>query len=180
MYPYAFVNRSLSWCNWYFSSVLRSAFLTPRSPFASSLHRTILIPTVDATERVITQGRALVCAIEAIGVIEPSAWFERAIAGLLLAAYKRRLRAIVAVAPTGVTDTLETSERIPDTVAALFGDYWGTLADRDLGGIQPLVAWGHWRSLGSATDARQAYGCITNHTTRSRCFGCTEASCHPA
>ena len=62
-------------------------------------------------------------AIEAIGVIEPSAWFDRAIASLLLAAYKRRLRAIVAVAPTWVTERiLEASERIPDPVAALFTD----------------------------------------------------------
>jgi hypothetical protein len=43
-------------------------------------------------------GRALVRAIEGISAILPSAWFERAIAGLLLAAYKPRLRAITAAA----------------------------------------------------------------------------------
>lgn len=39
-----------------------------------------------------SQPRTLVRAIEALGTIEPSGWFERAIAGLLLAAYKRQLR----------------------------------------------------------------------------------------
>jgi hypothetical protein len=62
--------------------------------------------------------------IEALGFIEPSAWFERAISGLLLAAYKRRLRAIVPVAPERVTERiLEASERIPDPVAALFTEH---------------------------------------------------------
>ena len=51
------------------------------------------------TDRVISQGRALVRAIEAIGEIEPSGWFERALARLLLAAYRRRLRGIVEAVP---------------------------------------------------------------------------------
>ena len=42
-----------------------------------------------------------------------SGWFERAIAGLLLAAYKRRLRAVVAVAPAWVVEEiLSASEQI--------------------------------------------------------------------
>ena len=94
---------------------------TRRLPFHTQ--RTILAWAGDATEHGITQGQALVRAIEVIGIIEPSAWFERAIAGLLLAAYKRRLRAIVAVEPTWVTERiLEASERIPDPVAELFTD----------------------------------------------------------
>ncbi len=40
-------------------------------------------------------GQALVRAIEALDTIEPSGWSERALAGLLMAAYKRRLRAII-------------------------------------------------------------------------------------
>gem|GEM_PF-6190533 len=41
----------------------------------------------DHTERIIAQGKALVRTIETLGTIEPSDWFERAMAGLLQAAY---------------------------------------------------------------------------------------------
>jgi len=51
------------------------------------------------TDHPISQGRALVCAIE------PNGPFERALARLLMAAYKRRLRAIVKVAPVWVSET---------------------------------------------------------------------------
>jgi hypothetical protein len=68
--------------------------------------------TADLTNRIITQGRALVRAIEALGTIQPTGPFERALARLLRAAYKRRLRAIVAAAPTWVSEgMLSTSER---------------------------------------------------------------------
>lgn len=77
----------------------------------------------EGAEHTIEQGRALVRAIEALGVIEPTAWFERAIASLLLAAYKRRLRAIIGAVPTWMGDCiLQASERIPDPEEALFGD----------------------------------------------------------
>jgi len=49
----------------------------------------------ERTERVIEQGRALVHAIEGLRVIEPSGWFERGIARLLLAAYRRCLKMII-------------------------------------------------------------------------------------
>ncbi|MBD3309542.1 hypothetical protein GF348_24395 [candidate division KSB3 bacterium] len=52
--------------------------------------------TADLTDRIIRQGRALVRAIESLTTIDP---FERAIAGLLVAAYKRRLRGIVELVP---------------------------------------------------------------------------------
>ena len=52
----------------------------------------------DLTGRIIAQGKALVRAIEALGTIGSSGPIVRAIAGLLLAAYKRRLRGIVEVA----------------------------------------------------------------------------------
>jgi hypothetical protein len=57
----------------------------------------------------------LVRAIEALGTIEPSGLFERLIAGLLLAVYKRRLNGIVKVVPSWVTERiLSASERIDD------------------------------------------------------------------
>ena len=76
----------------------------------------------EIADRVIRQGRALVRAIEALEIIEPTAGFERAIAGLLAKAYKRRLRAIIAAVPTWAGDRiLQASESIPDPRAALFG-----------------------------------------------------------
>ena len=53
-----------------------------------------LVDGLELTSRIIAQGRALVRAIEALGTIEPTGPFERALARLLIAAYKRRLRAI--------------------------------------------------------------------------------------
>ena len=41
------------------------------------------------TDRILLQGRALVRAIEAMGTIQPFGPFERALARLLMAAYKR-------------------------------------------------------------------------------------------
>ena len=48
------------------------------------------------TDQIIAQGKALVRAIEALGTVEPSGWFERWQMRLLQKAYKQRLRAIVA------------------------------------------------------------------------------------
>ena len=75
----------------------------------------------DLTGRIIAQGKALVRAIEALGTIEPSGPFERAIAGLLQMAYKRRLRAIVVAAPGWVAEEiLSASEHIGDDRAAVW------------------------------------------------------------
>ena len=64
---------------------------------------------------------ALVRAIEALGTIEPSGPFERAIAGLLLAVYKRRLRAIVETASSWVAEEiLSASEHIGEDRAAVW------------------------------------------------------------
>jgi hypothetical protein len=69
----------------------------------------------ERTDHIIQQGRALVRAIEALGTIESSGPFERLIAGLLLAAYKRRLRGIVEEVPSWMTERiLSASERIDD------------------------------------------------------------------
>jgi len=51
----------------------------------------------DQTDRLISQGRALVRAIEALGTIKPTGPFERALARLLMAAYKRRVGVRLAV-----------------------------------------------------------------------------------
>ena len=72
-------------------------------------------------DHIIQQGRALVRAIEAFDTIESSGLFERLIAGLLLAAYKRRLRATVEVSPEWVVERiLSASERIGDRRMALW------------------------------------------------------------
>jgi hypothetical protein len=54
------------------------------------------------TDRILRQGCALVRAIEALGTIQPFGSFEHALARLLMAACKRRLRAIVGAAPARV------------------------------------------------------------------------------
>lgn len=51
------------------------------------------------TDRIIAQGSALVHAAEALDEIEPSRWFERMLARLLLAAYKRQLHGILDAVP---------------------------------------------------------------------------------
>jgi hypothetical protein len=61
---------------------------------------------VTATERILRQGKALVRGIEALESIEASGPVERTMAALLLQAYRRRLRAIVASAPTWVTEEI--------------------------------------------------------------------------
>ena len=75
----------------------------------------------NSTDRIMTQGKALVRVGEAPSPIEPSGPFERALAGLLLAGYKQRLRAIVETAPSWVTkEILSASEHIGDDRAALW------------------------------------------------------------
>lgn len=54
------------------------------------------------TDRILTQDKALVRAIEALGTVEPSVPLERTLAHPLMAAYKCGLRAIVAVVPAWV------------------------------------------------------------------------------
>jgi hypothetical protein len=73
------------------------------------------------TDRIILQGRALVRAIEALSTIQPSGPFERALAHLLMAAYKRRLRGIVKLAPAWVSEEiLRLSECIGDRRAMVW------------------------------------------------------------
>jgi hypothetical protein len=65
--------------------------------------------------------RALVRAIEALGTIQPTGPFERALARLLMAAYKRRLRGIVKLAPAWVSEEiLNASEHIGEDRAVLW------------------------------------------------------------
>jgi len=82
------------------------------------------VTSLELTDHIISQGRALVHAIEAMGTIQPTGPFERALARLLMAAYKRCPRAIVKVAPTWVSgENLSATERIGDKRAVLwFGE----------------------------------------------------------
>jgi NAD(P)-dependent dehydrogenase (short-subunit alcohol dehydrogenase family) len=66
---------------------------------------------VTATERILRQGKALVRGIEALESIEASGPIERTMAALLLQAYRRRLRAIVASAPTWVSEEILSADR---------------------------------------------------------------------
>jgi hypothetical protein len=68
---------------------------------------------LEPTESTLEQGQALVCAIEALETIEPTGPFERVITWLQLQAYRRRLRAIVELAPAWVAEEiLSASERV--------------------------------------------------------------------
>ena len=60
--------------------------------------RYLQVTNPDPTDRIVAQSRALVRAIEALGTIQPGGPCERALAGLLMGAYKQRLRATVAAA----------------------------------------------------------------------------------
>ncbi len=75
----------------------------------------------DVTETAIEQGRAIVRAIEALGVIEPSGQFERLLAGILMAVYKRRLQGIIATAPAWVGEQiLSASQHVGEDRAAVW------------------------------------------------------------
>lgn len=76
---------------------------------------------MEISECVIEQGRALVHAIEGLRVVEPSGRFEGVTACLLLGAYRRELKMIIAAAPTRVGGRiLSAAEGVGQAV--LFGD----------------------------------------------------------
>jgi hypothetical protein len=68
-------------------------------------------PNLELTDRILAQGKALARAIAALETIEPSGWFERAIAGLLLLVYRRRLRGIVEVAPEWMAKGIQSASQ---------------------------------------------------------------------
>lgn len=75
----------------------------------------------DIADRVVRQGKSLVRAIEAPSTIDPTGPFERMIAGLLMTAYKRRLKAIVGAAPGWMSEQIPSaSEHVGDKRAALW------------------------------------------------------------
>jgi len=79
------------------------------------------VTKLETTDLTIRQGRAPVRAIEALETIEPNGTIESAITGLLLKAYRRRLRAMVATAPAWVSEEiLSASERIGDDRVVLW------------------------------------------------------------
>lgn len=70
---------------------------------------------LNRTERTLAQGEALVRAVEALETIEPTGPIERVITWLLLEAYRRRVRAIVASAPAWVAEhVLSTSKHVDE------------------------------------------------------------------
>jgi hypothetical protein len=79
------------------------------------------VTTVNRTERILRQGKALVRAIEALETIEPTGPIERVQAWFLLQAYRRRLRGIVEPAPEWMAEEiLSASERVGDDRAAVW------------------------------------------------------------
>ena len=78
------------------------------------------------SEHAVTQGRSLVSAIEALETIEPSAWFERNIARLLVKSYKLRLHAIIGAAPAWVGNRILAASDC--CTGALFGEDCGMSA----------------------------------------------------
>ena len=72
-------------------------------------------------ERILEQGKALVRAIETLETIQPTGPFERAITWLRLQACRRRLRAIVELAPARLAEEiLSASQRIGDDRPAVW------------------------------------------------------------
>ena len=72
-------------------------------------------------DRAIRQGRALVCATEGLGTIDPSAWFEWWRVRLLQAAHRKRLRADIAtVPPWAPKQILSASEHVGNDSAAVW------------------------------------------------------------
>lgn len=75
----------------------------------------------EPTDHTIAQGRALVQAIETLGTIELNNPFERAVAELFQAAYRRRLIEIIETAPPWVVDQIPSAfEHIRERPVALW------------------------------------------------------------
>ena len=60
----------------------------------------------EVTAQIISEGKALVQAIEAIGTIVPSGLFERQLARLLTVVYRHRLRLLVGTAPAWISEQI--------------------------------------------------------------------------
>lgn len=76
---------------------------------------------IELTNDVISCGPTFVCATKALGAIQPTGPFERALVCLLVPAYKCRLRAIVeAVLAWASEEILSASEHIGDDRAVLW------------------------------------------------------------
>jgi hypothetical protein len=69
----------------------------------------------DSTEKTLQQGQALVRAIEALETIEPTGPVERVQVWFLLQAYRRRLRAIVALAPDWLAEEIMSASQAIDS-----------------------------------------------------------------
>jgi hypothetical protein len=71
-----------------------------------------MMSSLELTDNVITQVHTLVRAIESLDTIQSSDPFERALADLFLAAYKRRLREIVQTAPPWVAEQVSSASPV--------------------------------------------------------------------
>jgi hypothetical protein len=76
---------------------------------------------IQLTESTIAQARELVRAIQALDTVECPDPFERAVAELFQAAYKRRLMEMVEVVPAWMADEIRSaSQHIDDGLAPLW------------------------------------------------------------
>ena len=76
---------------------------------------------METTDRMLQQGKALARTIDALETIEPSGPIESIITWLLLKAYRRRLRAIVAAVPACVSEEIVSAwQSIADDRAAVW------------------------------------------------------------
>jgi len=98
-------------------AVLRAMELSPEYRFHTAQEMAVTL----RASLIITQGRVLVRAIEAIGTIEPNGWFKRKIARFRQAVYKRRLQALVVALPDWVTEEiLSASQHIGEDGAVVW------------------------------------------------------------
>jgi hypothetical protein len=72
-------------------------------------HHQVAIPT--PTYRIITRGKTLVRAIEALGTIDSSGPFERMLARVLITAYEPYLRAIVKGVPAWIAEEILSTSK---------------------------------------------------------------------
>lgn len=73
------------------------------------------------TDKILERGKALTSGIAALEALEATGALERPMVGLVLKTYRKRLRAIVATPPPGVSEEiLSASERISEDRPAIW------------------------------------------------------------
>jgi hypothetical protein len=66
------------------------------------------------TAQIISEGQALVRALEAIEIIVPSGLFERQLAKLLTGVYRHRLESLIATAPAWISEQILSASTQPE------------------------------------------------------------------